>query len=373
MSSTARPPSRPSAAAPRCAAPRHPHAQAGRPGSHPPPRRRRQRAPAPASSSCTTFDLDEYVHAALHGGASRLPPQGRQPRDARRSRTRRRRRRLPASPRHHRPAAARHGPRRRPQGGPPAPPPSRSPNANGTSSAAWPGGLTNAEIAGELSSRCPRSNPPGQRADQARRPQPGRDRRLGLGERTGLRQPVSTRRRPPKAARPGRRPEHARPAARRSPPGRWTRTHPREAVVARAALALVLLLLVGFETLATGRPAHPPAGGRGGRRRRGLPVRGALRPDPADRTGPGRGRGLPHGVGGADRRAARAAGVGPGRGHRAARPARRRDPPRARPHRRRPRPGAGPGLRTRPDAGRPAGPVHRRLRRAHRGRRRVLD
>ncbi|GAA2318580.1 two-component sensor histidine kinase [Streptomyces caniferus] len=57
---------------------------------------------------------------------------------------------------------------------------------------------------------------------------------------------------------PGGGPGRARRAARGSRPARWTDTHPREAVAARVVLAVALLLLVGFETLAPARqPTRP--------------------------------------------------------------------------------------------------------------------
>lgn len=50
----------------------------------------------------------------------------------------------------------------------------------------------------------------------------------------------------------------ARRDAPRSRPARWADAHPREAVAARAALAVALLLLVGFEALATARRPTGP-------------------------------------------------------------------------------------------------------------------
>lgn len=67
-----------------------------------------------------------------------------------------------------------------------------------------------------------------------------------------------TRTRPGIRRIPGRVPVCARWAAPGSRPARWARTPPRQAVAARAALAVALLLLVGSEALATARqPARP--------------------------------------------------------------------------------------------------------------------
>ena len=77
----------------------HPHAAAGRDRGDPSahggrPTRRKVLV-------LTTFDLDEYVYAALRAGRERVPAQGRAPRAARRRCARRRPRRVTARARHH--------------------------------------------------------------------------------------------------------------------------------------------------------------------------------------------------------------------------------------------------------------------------------
>ncbi|UAL71682.1 two-component sensor histidine kinase [Streptomyces angustmyceticus] len=57
---------------------------------------------------------------------------------------------------------------------------------------------------------------------------------------------------------PGAGPGRARRDAPRSRPTRWADAHPREAVAARAAPAVALLLLVGFEAVATARRPTGP-------------------------------------------------------------------------------------------------------------------